>query len=199
MAVIDFAYDQEAGDKAASGTGPYTLIPEGVYHIRNDAYEVKPPQSADKHPQLECNFVLTNSENGQRVGDKTKIWFSLSPKAIPYFLQKYLDAIGVEYTFTEVQTPSGMGKALRFDPDHCLGSIVKATLKHGVNAGGKNAGKAREEWVTFEPSEFDPVNGAATAAAQAAGPQSSAGRQAPAAQTQAAPAAAARSVRGPRG
>lgn len=154
MPVIDVGYDPSVNPSAEGARGTYTPIPEGIYHLKALSAVMKPPKEAGKFPQIEVEMEIIHSETGKKLGAKFRNWFSCSPNATPYFLKPYLDAIGVQYETVNVAGPGGNIAAYRFDTDHIVGAVVKAKCTHGEKQGGG----VRENWGSFEPSEYDPAN-----------------------------------------
>lgn len=136
MAIINVQVDQEAAAKAASGE--YTLRPEGKYRLRVESKEWEPPKDATKYANLKCKCTILNSFNGQNLGKSVTRRFSMSPKSIPYNLQRFLQAAGIAY-----QMQNG---SIMFDDDHVPGATTDVTCKHSV-------GESRtfENWDNDEP------------------------------------------------
>lgn len=185
MTVIEFNVDQESVNKAAEGGGGvWSPFPEGAYHLRAISHEVKAPKTAGKFASLHVKFECVGSASGESVGKKTGIFFSLSPKAIPYFLIPYLKSVGVQYEIGERQTSSGPTTVIAFDPSQIEGSVALAKCKHESSTDPSSKYAIRETWSDWEASELDPMNAAG-------GVQSAAGVQAaPQAAPQMAPQAA---------
>lgn len=176
MAIVTYRYDQDAAQQAAQGGGARTLLPPGDgYVVRVTSFTVKPPKQQGKFPQLELDCTIMRSPDGQNLNRTTKRWLSLSPKAIPYFVEPFLKAAGIPYQFTQ------QGE-IQFDDAMLTGATTQVECRHEADQNGN----MRDRLQNDRPVESgQPAAQAAPPPMQAQAPQGYA--QPPAAPPQAPP------------
>lgn len=150
MSTIQVPFDPETLPATGEGIAP---LPEGYYHLRAVKQEYVPPKGPDSSAAIVVYWEVIETETGIGKGRERRNRFSLSAKAASAFLRPFLQAAGVH--FDEIAHPSGQ-KVISFDPEHILGTVVRAKTNHSTGQDGK----VWNDWAAFSVSQYAPQQGA---------------------------------------